>query len=55
MKITDNQIDDNIQDADKMCKPQLMKIAEEIIKDFYNNNINNDFELLDYMKIGIGA
>ena len=53
LKVTDKQIEDNIQITDKMCKPELKNIAEEIIKDFDSNNKNNDFKFLDYMKIGL--
>ena len=53
LTLTDNDIEDNIPQIDKEYKPQLKKIAEEIIKEFDSNNINNDFEFLDYMKIGL--
>ena len=38
---------------DKNKKEQLKKIATEIINDFDKNNGSDDFEYLDFMKIGL--
>ena len=35
LELTDKDFEDDISEVDKMCKPQLKKIAEEIIH-FYN-------------------
>ena len=49
----DKEIDNMISDEDKLCKPRLAEIARGIIKDFDENNKKNDYEFLDYMKIGL--
>ena len=51
--ITDKEVEKRIPKSDKLTKPQLRLIAEKIIDEFDKNNKNNDFEYLDYMKIGL--
>ena len=51
--LTDKEIDEGIPECDKLCKNQLKKIAENIIKEFDENNKNSKFEFLDYMKIAL--
>ena len=51
--ITDEEIDKMIPEEDKLCKPQLKKIAKKIIEDFDKYNKNKDFKFLDYMKIAL--
>ena len=50
MKVDDKLIEENTPEIDKMCKPELQKIAEEIIAEFDSTNINNDFEFLELKK-----
>ena len=49
VNLTDEQIEQLIPEEDKLCKEQLKNIAESIIKEFDENNKNNDFVFLDYM------
>ena len=51
--LTDQVIDEMIPIEDKICKEQLKSIAKSIIDNFNENNKNNDFEFLDYMKIAL--
>ena len=51
--LSDDIIEKKMPKEDILCKPQLYKIATEIIKDYDKNNKNNDFKFLDYMKIGM--
>ena len=51
--LSDDIIEKKMPKDDIICKPQLYKIATEIIKDFDKTNKNNDFKFLDYMKIGM--
>ena len=53
IEATDKDIDDLMPKKDKEDKEQLKKIAKKIIKDFDEENKDNDFEFLDYMKIGL--
>ena len=50
LKVDDKLIEENTPEIDKMCKPELQKIAEEIIAEFDSTNINNDFEFLELKK-----
>ena len=51
--LTDEEVDKKINPEDALCKPQLKAIAEKIIADFDRENKDNDFEYLDFMKIGL--
>ena len=51
--LTDEEIEKNIPEADKLCKLQLQNIAIKIIKEFDKNNEYPDFEFLDFMKIAL--
>ena len=51
--LTDAQIERLIPEEDALCKEQLKQIAKNIIKEFDRNNKENDFEFLDFMKIGL--
>ena len=51
--MADEEIDKNIPEKDKECKEQLKTIAESIISNYNENNKDNHFELLDYMKIAL--
>ena len=53
LDITDEEVEYLMPEEDKNNKEQLKKIATEIINDFDKKNKNNDFEYLDYMKIGL--
>ena len=46
-------IDKNIPKDVKLSKNQLYNIAKQIIEEFDKKNKNNDFQFLDYMKIGM--
>ena len=51
--LTDEEVEKRMPEEDVLCKPQLRSIAEKIIKEFDKNNKDNDFEFIDYMKIGL--
>jgi len=51
--ISDEDLEKKVSEIDKLLKPQLRNIAEQIIEDFDRTNVNKDFEFLDYMKIGL--
>ena len=51
--LTDEEIEKNIPEEDKLCKFQLENIARKIIKEFDENNENSEFEFLDFMKIAL--
>ena len=51
--LTDEEIEKNIPEEDKLCKFQLENIARNIIKEFDKNNVNSEFEFLDFMKIAL--
>ncbi len=51
--LTDKEIEKLMPEEDIKDKDQLKKIAKEIINEFDQSNKNDDFEYLDYMKIGI--
>ena len=51
--LTDEEVDRRMPEKDIQCKNQLKAIAKRIIEEFDRNNKNNDFEYLDYMKIGL--
>ena len=51
--LTDDEIERKIPGEDKLCKPQLRKIAKKIIEEFDKENKNTEFEFLDYMKIAL--
>ena len=51
--LTDDEIERKIPGEDKLCKPQLRKIAKKIIEEFDKKNENTEFEFLDYMKIAL--
>ena len=51
--ISDDIVEKNMPKEDIECKPQLFRIALKILKDFDNNNKNNDFNFAEYMKIGM--
>ena len=50
--LTDEQIDNFMPKKDVEDKEQLKQIAQQIIKEFDEENKDSDFEYLDYMKIG---
>ena len=51
--LTDEEIEKNIPEEDKLCKFQLENLARKIIKEFDENNENSEFEFLDFMKIAL--
>ena len=50
--LTDEEVERLMPREDVQNKAQLKIIAKKIIEEFDRNNRNNDFEYLDYMKIG---
>ena len=53
INLTDEEIEKNIPEEDKLCKFQLQNIAIKIIKEFDKNNEYQDYEFLDFMKIAL--
>ena len=53
MDLTDKEIEKLIPEDDVKNKDQLKKIAENIIKEFNVEHLDDDFDYLDYMKIGM--
>ena len=51
--LTDKEIEKLIPEDDVKNKDQLKKIAENIIKEFNVEHLDDDFDYLDYMKIGM--
>ena len=51
--LTNDEIEKQIPEEDKLCKPQLKTIAKKIIEDFDRHNKNTDFQFLDFMKIAL--
>ena len=51
--LTDEEVEKKMPEEDVLCKQQLKTIAKKIIDEFDKNNKDNDFEFLDYMKIGL--
>ena len=51
--LTDKEIEKLMPEEDVKDKEKLKKIAKDIINDFDIFNLSDDFEYLDYMKIGI--
>ena len=51
--LTDEEIEKNMPREDVLAKEQLKIIAKKIIEEFDNIHRDDDFEYLDYMKIGM--
>ena len=51
--LTNEEVEKRMPREDVLCKEQLKTIAKRIIDEFDNNHRNDDFEYLDYMKIGL--
>ena len=51
--LTDEEIEKLVPEKDKKNKNQLKKIAIQIINEFDESHKDDDFEYLDYMKIGL--
>ena len=51
--LTDEEVISRIPNEDKANKEQLKAIAKQIIKEFDEEHKDNDFEFLDFQKIGL--
>ena len=51
--LSDKEIENLMPEEDIKDKEQLKKLAKKVISEFDLENLDNDFEYLDYMKIGM--